>query len=95
MPRYKYAGPGPVPDPEGGIVRPGDEREFAEEPVWGPWDLLEAAEADAPGLLRWNGEVTRQVVPPEAEPSGPVSVSLPTAVAGLNAPSAAEPAKEM
>jgi len=82
MPRYKYAGPGPVPDPEGGIVRPGDEREFGQEPDWGPWDLLDEPESA-----------------PEAEtapePSGPVSVSLPAAVAGLSAPSAAEPAKEM
>jgi hypothetical protein len=46
--KYRYTGPGPVPDPEGEIVRPGDEREFGEEPPWGPWELLGAPEADEP-----------------------------------------------
>lgn len=40
MPRYRYAGPAPVPDPEGEAVHPGDVREYDEEPGWGPWELL-------------------------------------------------------
>ena len=45
MARYQYAGPGPVPDPESGeIIRPGDVRQFTEEPAYGPWELL-----DGPG----------------------------------------------
>lgn len=33
--KYRYDGPGPQEDGEGGIVRPGDERD--ELPDWGPW----------------------------------------------------------
>jgi hypothetical protein len=40
MAEYRYAGPGPAPDPEGELVHPGDVREYAEEPGWGPWELL-------------------------------------------------------
>jgi hypothetical protein len=53
-----------VPDPESNeIVRPGDVREYDEEPAWGPWELLDGP--DAGGLLRWNSEVT----PPPAQPA--------------------------
>jgi hypothetical protein len=47
VPEYEYQGPGPHEDDEGGIVRPGDVREFAEEPNWGPWQLVEP---DGPAL---------------------------------------------
>ena len=40
MPRYRYAGPGPVPDPENELVHPGDVREYDKEPDWGPWELV-------------------------------------------------------
>jgi len=47
---YVYEGPGPHQDPVIGLVRPGDVRNFDEEPDWGPWRplreaMLEAAEA--------------------------------------------------
>ena len=49
MARYRYAGPGPDISPEGGITRPGDEREFDAEPGWGPWELIPPPEEeDAP-----------------------------------------------
>ena len=35
---YRYAGPGPHEDPELGLIRPGDVRQFDEEPDWGPWE---------------------------------------------------------
>jgi hypothetical protein len=35
--KYAYAGPDPIPDGEGGIVRPGEVREMDELPPWGPW----------------------------------------------------------
>jgi hypothetical protein len=35
--KYVYVGWGPEIDPEGQIVRPFDEREFAEQPTWGRW----------------------------------------------------------
>jgi hypothetical protein len=41
MAQYEYAGPGPIGDGDGGIVRPGDVREFGAEPDWGPWRLLD------------------------------------------------------
>jgi hypothetical protein len=46
--RYVYRGPGPSVDPEGELVHPLDEREFPEEPAWGPWEPLEAPEPPAP-----------------------------------------------
>jgi hypothetical protein len=39
--KYVYEGPGPQEDPALGLVRPGDEREFGEEPSWGPWRCLD------------------------------------------------------
>lgn len=39
--KYRYAGPGPVEDPDDHtIVRPGDERELDACP-WGPWEPVE------------------------------------------------------
>jgi hypothetical protein len=69
MAEYRYAGPGPVPDPEGELVHPGDVREYAEEPGWGPWELL--GEPEPAGLLRWNGEVTPAPAPPLPPPAVP------------------------
>ena len=37
MPRFEYAGPGPVPDGEGSVVRPSEVREMDDVPSWGPW----------------------------------------------------------
>ena len=47
--QYRYTGPGPVTDPEGEIVRPGDEREFDEEPAWGPWEPVGEPQTELPG----------------------------------------------
>ena len=46
MAEYRYAGPHPVPGEEGELVHPGDVREYAAEPGWGPWELL--GEPDVP-----------------------------------------------
>lgn len=40
MARYQYAGPGPD-ESSGELIRPGDVREFDQEPAWGPWELLD------------------------------------------------------
>jgi hypothetical protein len=45
---YVYVGWGPEVDPEGEIVRPGDEREFDEQPTWGRWAAVVPPEAAAP-----------------------------------------------
>jgi hypothetical protein len=45
---YVYEGPGPHQDPEIGLVRPGDVRDFDEEPAWGPWRKLSEAIAEPP-----------------------------------------------
>jgi hypothetical protein len=59
--KYQYTGPGPVPDPETGeAVRPGDVREYAEEPGWGPWELVPPPEASEGG---------EPPGPPEASPA--------------------------
>ncbi len=47
MATYVYVGWGPEVDPEGGIARPGDEREFGEQPTWGRWSKVDEPE-DAP-----------------------------------------------
>ena len=44
MSRYQYVGPGPHEDAVIGLVRPGDVREFDEEPAWGPWEPLDEPE---------------------------------------------------
>jgi hypothetical protein len=46
--KYIYEGPGPQDDGDGGIVRPGDVRDFGQEPDWGPWRLADDPVADAP-----------------------------------------------
>ena len=47
MAKYRYAGPGPIEVLSGGeVTRPGDVREFGEEPTWGPWDLIDEPETD-------------------------------------------------
>lgn len=61
MAEYEYEGPGPHVDDEGGITRPGDRREFEEEPDWGPWRLVPGEpEADEGG---------QPPSPPEASPA--------------------------
>jgi hypothetical protein len=47
MAQYRYGGKEPVPDGQGGILRPLDTREFG-EPPGEPWELAEAAPQDAP-----------------------------------------------
>jgi hypothetical protein len=44
--KYRFGGPMPVPDGEGGIIRPLDVREFDREPDWGPWEPLGKPEAE-------------------------------------------------
>jgi len=77
---YVYEGPGPQLDPEGGIARPGDRREFDEEPAWGPWRLLDppdgGAESDSPA----SGTQAPAPAPESPAPSGsapPVTASAP------------------
>lgn len=49
MAKYRYVGPGPIEVLSGGeVTRPGDERDFDEEPTWGPWELLDEPETAPP-----------------------------------------------
>ena len=48
MAKYVYVGWGPEVDPEGEIVRPGDEREFDEQPTWGRWATVGDVLPEAP-----------------------------------------------
>jgi hypothetical protein len=62
VPKYRYIGPGPIEVISGGeVTRPGDEREFTEEPAWGPWELLDPE----PG----TDEGGQPPSPPEASPA--------------------------
>jgi hypothetical protein len=81
MARYEYEGPGPHDDGGGGIVRPGDVREFAEEPDWGPWRPLGG---DAP-----DGAEKPAAVPATQAPA-PAPVSPPTASTPAPAPKQGE-----
>jgi len=49
VPRYRYAGPDPVPDEDGELVHPGDVREFDADPGWGSWELVPPPETDEGG----------------------------------------------
>lgn len=70
--RFQYTGPGPVPGDDE-IIRPGDIREFDQEPDWGPWECIGPdPEPEAAGLLRWNGEVT----PPPDLPAPPAAAPV-------------------
>lgn len=73
--KFVYDGPGPVTDPAGAIVHPGDEREFPEEPAWGPWRALDAPETPAAPPLP----------SPAPAPASPPAASV-TPSAGTSAP---------
>jgi hypothetical protein len=68
VPEYEYQGPGPHDDGDGGTVRPGDVREFAEEPNWGPWRLIEP---DGPALVAPPEEKSPPATPVVITPDGP------------------------
>ena len=85
MARYRYAGPGPQEDPGGGIARPGDVREFAEEPGWGPW---EPVEDDVAGGPESPGEPP--AVPAPAAPARSAAAATPVLPKGFGTESAPE-----
>lgn len=70
--RYQYTGPGPIGPVDGELLRPGDIREFDEEPDYGPWECLDPP-PEAAGLLRWNGDVTPPPDPPVPPAAAPVT----------------------
>jgi hypothetical protein len=81
---WEYAGPGPVEDGAGGIVHPGDRREMAEPPPWGPWNPVphvsgEVPEDPAPGGERQSaaGQAPAQA----GANGGQSSVTPPVALA--------------
>ena len=107
MAKYRYAGPNPIeilelPD-EGGesrdLIRPGDVREFEEEPLYGPWELLDEPETDGggaepPGPLGASPAAPGAAPAPELAPAE-LGELKKEADAGLTAPSlTAPPAKE-
>ena len=63
---YVYVGPGPHEDAAIGLVRPGDVRDFEEEPAWGPWQRLGEAlmEASAPVLAAIGAKLPEGVPKP-------------------------------
>jgi len=67
--KYVYNGPGPHEDPELGLVRPGDEREFGAEPAWGPWLPIAPEPADpAPGRAPAPPPASQPPAAPAAQP---------------------------
>lgn len=69
MPRYRYAGPGPHDDGRGGVVRPGDEWDWPDEPAWGPWEPVTQSPqaAEVPPAAQQTPPATPAVAaPPDA-----------------------------
>jgi hypothetical protein len=78
MAKYRYDGPGPleVASLDGKsreLVRPGDVREFADYPSWGPWEPLDEPETD-------EGD-PEPPGPQEASPAAPGAAPAPTLAA--------------
>lgn len=75
MAKYRYAGPGPIEVLSGGeVTRPGDIREFGQEPSWGPWDLLPDGE---PGDS--SPPVDRDAVAGAVKAAAPAPLAAPLA----------------
>lgn len=89
MAKYRYAGPGPQEDGDGGLVRPGDEREFGTEPDWGPWELIEGvpAKPDDSG----DGAQAPATPPATSPPATPPASSATASTTAPAATSAPEP----
>ena len=85
MARWRYVGPGPQEDPEGGIVRPGDVREFDAMPDWGPWEPVEDEAQEAPeatGTPAAPAPAAAPVSPAAASPAPPKAFGTETALEG-------------
>ena len=88
--RYVYEGPGPHDDGDGGLVRPGDVREYDAEPPWGPWRLLAADDPlnapeppeSAPAPPPPPAAVPDAVRPPAASTPPPATPLKPTGTEG-------------
>lgn len=93
MPRYVYAGPGPVDDGEGGICRPGDIRDT--EPDWGPWDELPDGQGtEHPADGTWSPAVSNSPERPAEAPAVPAPATERARPATAStAPPAAVPAR--
>ena len=71
MAKYQYGGKEPVPDGEGGMVRPGEVREFTKLPGYGPWERVPEDAQDEP-------PAPAPPAPPPA-PAAPSSTATPPA----------------
>jgi hypothetical protein len=85
MPRYVYEGPAPHDDGDGGLARPGDVRDFSEEPAWGPWRLL--ADDDP---LQSPDAATEPPGPPPGPSADPDADGPPAAAGAPLAPTGTE-----
>lgn len=70
MAMYRFAGGHPVPDGEGGMVRPGDERDEVDLPDFGPWEPVPVLEPDEP-------EAAQETPPPSTPPPPPATPPAP------------------
>lgn len=76
MPRFRYAGPDPVPGDDGEIVRPGEVREMDQPPDWGPWEPVPDDPGDQDEPLPLDVPVAapapvRRAAPAAAAPPAP------------------------
>jgi hypothetical protein len=69
-----------VPDPESTeLIRPGDVREYDEEPAFGPWELLDKGEPDGPeGPGSEGSEAGAQADAGSTAPAAPAAPSFVT-----------------
>jgi hypothetical protein len=86
--RYRYVGPGPQEDGGGGLVRPGEERDFDEEPAWGPWEPVpeEDGGAESPA----EPPATQPPTPAPSSPAAPSTATAATAPAPAAGPGKGE-----
>lgn len=86
MAEYRYMGPGPQEDGDGGLIRPLDVREFDEDPgrPWEPLDEEKAAEPDDGGGQgdEGSGGAQTPATPPATPASAPPPASTPAASPG-------------
>lgn len=82
MARYRYAGQNPQEDGAGGIVRPGDVREFDAEPAWGPWDAVDGGAVSPSEPPATQAPAAAAPSPAPASPAAPASPPADTGSTG-------------
>ena len=81
MAKWRYTGPGPHDDGDGGLIRPGDVHDFPSEPPYGPFVPVDGAEspAEPPAAPAPTPAPAPAPPPPAAAPPAPPTAATPAA----------------